>query len=156
MNDAAVAVISGVLSGGFALAGVGLSGIAASRRERAEFSRETALELAGMERLVWGDSWIELTTEIQRQEARWAIAGVPADLIQAFRASSVACWRDQRQTVERSAGQHAGIGKDLLEARETVQEAARAFLLRSGSVGSREALRIHAIEVLEASLPDRA
>jgi hypothetical protein len=154
MGNAAAAVIAGGLSGGFALAGVGVNSWIATRREHAGFGRETALELAGMERLVWGDDWIELTTNLERQEARWAVAGVPADLILDFRTISISCWQDLQRTVERSAGQHAGIGKGLLEARQAVHQAALAYLLKNGSGKSRDALRVRASEAVSAALPD--
>jgi hypothetical protein len=109
-----------------------------------------------MERLVWGDDWIELNAHLQRQEARWAVAGVPADLIQAFHAISVACWQDLQATVERSGGEHPGISKRLLEAREAVHEGARAYLLRQGSRASRDALRARATKAVSAALPTKA
>lgn len=154
MSDASLALISGILSGGFALAGVGLSNLLSTRRGRSTFGQETALELAGMERLVWGDSWIELTTHLQRQEARWAITGVPERLIHDFHRISIACWEDLQKTVERSAGEHPGIGKSLLDARQAVHEAARAHLLRSGTQASREALAAHASQAVESVLAE--
>ena len=155
MSDASLALISGALSGGFALAGVGLSNFLSTRRGRSAFGQETALELAGMERLVWGDSWIELTTHLQRHEARWAIAGLPDQLIRDFHGISIARWEDLQKTVERSAGQHPGIGKGLLDARQAVHEAARAYLLRSGTQASREELAAQASQTVETVLAER-
>jgi hypothetical protein len=40
------------------------------------FRIEAALELAGMERLVWGDDWIELQVYLQRQQSRMAAVGL--------------------------------------------------------------------------------
>lgn len=80
-SEIGVAVVSSIASGGFALLGVGLSDPRARRRARDEFSTETALELAGMERHIWETSWIELhvheLVESERAfaetapEARW-------------------------------------------------------------------------------------
>ena len=154
MADATIALISGGLSGGFALAGVGLSNWTSARRERRVFGRETARELAEMERLVWGDSWIELKAHLQKQEDRLAVAGLPDDLIEDFRAISVACWRDQHESGEHSGGEHRGMSKRLVEARQAVHGAARAELLRRGSSRSRRTLRAEASTLVQAALPE--
>lgn len=154
MADASIALISGGLSGGFALAGVGLSNWTSARREHRVFGRETALELAGMERLVWGDSWIELKAHLQRQEDRLAVAGLPDDLIDDFRAISIACWRDQHESGEHSGGEHRGMSKRLVEARQAVHGAARAELLRRGSRRSRRTLRAEASTLVQTALPE--
>jgi len=154
LADATIALISGGLSGGFALAGVGLSNWTSARRERRVFGRETALELAGMERLVWGDSWIELKAHLQRQEDRLAVAGLPEDLIDEFRAISTVCWRNQHESVENSGGKDRGMSIRLVEARQAVHSAARAELLRRGSRRSRRALRAEASALVEAALPE--
>jgi hypothetical protein len=148
MADATIALISGGLSGGFALAGVGLSNWTSARRERRVFGRESALELAGMERLIWGDNWVELQAHLQRQEDRLTVAGLPAELIEGFRAMSIACWRDGDKTREHPEGQ--GIRSYLLNARAAVHEAARAELLRRGSRRSRRALRLEAYAQVRA------
>ncbi|HEX9966858.1 MAG TPA: hypothetical protein VGB06_02820 [Solirubrobacterales bacterium] len=151
MSSEAIAIISGALSGGFALAGVGVSSWIASRRQRAEFREETVLELAGMERLVWGDNWIELNAHLQRQQARWSISGLPSSLVDDFQAISKACWRDGRQTVEQSSGKHHMISVTLLDAREAVHNAARAALMREGSRRYRESLVADASAQIEAA-----
>lgn len=153
MADAAVVLVTGALSGGFALTGVGLGNWMTGRRERRVLGREAALELADMEKLVWGDSWVDLNSHLQRQEALWAAAGVPAELIQDFRTISVACWRDLQVTVQRSAGQHPGIDSRLLQARESVHEAARAYLLATGSRPTRETLKGRASSAVRAASP---
>jgi hypothetical protein len=61
-----LALLTGLLSGGFALLGAGATTWNANRRQDARFRRETALELAGTERLIWGDSWIELNVNLKR------------------------------------------------------------------------------------------
>lgn len=155
MADSALALVSGVLSGGFALAGVGLSNWTSATREKRAFGRETALELAGMERLVWGDSWVELNAHLQRQEARWSIAGLPPDLIRDFRTVSIACWQDQQTTRERSGGEHQGIATTLLDAREAVQEVARSELLRHGSRRWRRRQRRNAATLVRESVANR-
>ena len=53
------------------------SRIGAEKTRAGPTDSETALELAGMERLVWGDDWTELEAHLQREEARLAIARVP-------------------------------------------------------------------------------
>ncbi len=153
MADGTIALISGGLSGGFALAGVGLSNWTSARRERRVFGRETALELAGMERLVWGDSWVELKAHLQRQEDRLSVAGLPDDLIDEFRAISIACWRNQHESAEHSGGEHRGMNVGLVEARQAVHSAARAELLGRGSRRSRRALRAEASALVGAALP---
>lgn|SRR5215213_7935085 len=153
MTDGAIALISGGLSGGFALAGVALSNLTSTQRERRVFGRETALELAGMERLVWGDSWIELKAHLQRQEDRLAVAGLPNELIDDFRSISIACWRDQHESGEHSGDEHRGMSTRLVEARQAVHRAARAELLRRGSRRSRRILRANATGLVQAALP---
>jgi len=152
MTNATLALASGALSGGFALAGVGLSNWTSARRERRVFGRETALELAGMERLIWGESWVELKAHLQRQEDRLAVADLPGSLIEQFRAISVACWRDQHESKEHSGGEHRGISIHLLEARDAVHSAARAELLKRGSRRARRTLRTEASELMDAVL----
>lgn len=152
MADATIALISGVLSGGFALGGVALSSWTTRRRERRVFGRETALELAGMERLVWGDSWIELKAHLQRQEDRLAVAGLPDELVGNFRRISTACWRDQHETAEHSGGEHRGMSTSLVEARQAIHDAARAELLNQGTRRSRKALRADAAALVATAL----
>jgi hypothetical protein len=154
MSNSAVAIIAGALSGGFALAGVGVSNWLAGRRERAAFRRETALELAGMERLVWGESWVELEAHLQRQEVRLAEGNVPSGLIRDFHDISVGAWRDRKQTIRESGGERQGMGSEFIDARRAVHEAARAYLLGNGSRASRAVLRIRAADLVEDALPE--
>jgi len=92
------------MAGGFALLGVGITNWRAGRREEADFRRETSLELAGMERLIWGGSYPELRGHIERQRARMSEARVPRDLVDAFESITVACWRsNQIQKRDQSA-----------------------------------------------------
>jgi hypothetical protein len=140
-NNVTFAVITGISSGGFALLGVGLNSWWSGRREKAAFR---VLELAGMERLIWGENWTELQAHLQRQQARMAIGGVPPDLIQIFHDISVACWRDLQATIELSAGEQRGIGTKLLEARELVHQAVRMCLLRDGWRRSRNTFGVEA------------
>jgi hypothetical protein len=127
-SDVGVAIVSGGLAGGFALLGVGLTSWRATRRETAAFRRETSLELAGMERLIWGESFTELRAHIERLRARMSEARVPHDLIEAFADITSACWRSYRGSMEETCGEDPGISTDLLSAREEVHEAVRAHL----------------------------
>lgn len=146
-----IPVATGLLAGGFALLGVFVSNWTAARRERATFRTETALELPHMERLVWGDDWVELSAHLQRQEARLAVAGVPHDLVEAFREISKACWRDQRESLERSDGEQ-GMSLALVHPREHVHRAINAYLLRQDGRRSRERLRRNAVEPVEQAI----
>jgi hypothetical protein len=98
VTNLGVAIVSSLAAGGFALLGAGVGDWRTWHRDRANFRTETALELAGMERHVWGDDWVELRAHIERQTARMAIAGVPSELVAAFEDISHACWRDRRDS----------------------------------------------------------
>jgi hypothetical protein len=148
--------ITSLSSGGFALLGVGVSNWMAARRERATFRTETVLELAGMERLVWGEDWVELQAHLQRQEARLAVGGVPDDLVQAFHDISLACWHNLQESIERSAGQEPGIRTQLLDARQLVHRAARAYLLRDEKRSVQAELRREAVTTTRSVLQDSA
>ena len=87
-----------------------------------------------MERQIWGSDWVELQSHLQRQEARMAVAGVPATLVDAFRNVSTECWRDLQRSIEISDGEQPGISSSLLDERQTIHRAIRAHLL-----GEREA-----------------
>lgn len=128
MADLGVAIVSSLGAGGFALLGAGVGDWRARRREKAAFKTETALELAGMERHVWGHDWVELRAHVERQTARMAVAGVPGELVAAFEDISDACWRYRRDRVEEFGEEAAGISTELLEARR-VHRALRAQLL---------------------------
>ena len=77
--DVGVVIASSASSGMFALLGVAVSNRTAVHRDARAFRTETALELPGVKRLVWGDDWIELQAYLQRQQARVALAafGLP-------------------------------------------------------------------------------
>ena len=132
-GNVAVAIVSGLLAGGFALLGGAVTTWTATKRERSKFRTETALELAGMERLIWADDWVELNVHLQRHEARLTVAGVADDLVRAFHDISIACWRDNRESLERSGGEDTGINVTLMDARRLVHAAVSHYLLR-GSV----------------------
>jgi hypothetical protein len=148
-SDVGIAIVSSLSSGGFALLGVTLSDRRARRREREAFSQETALELAGMERHIWGGEWVELHAHVQRQEARMTAASVPEDLIVAFAAITEACWRDHLRSVELSDGEFPGIATKLLDARRSVHRAIGASLLKQRR---RRTLAREAEETVQAAL----
>jgi hypothetical protein len=151
-SNVEIAIVSGLLSGGFAVLGGAITTLTASRREVRNFRTETALELAGMERFVWGNSWTELEAHLERQQARLTVAGVPEDLVTAFQSISLACWRDLRDSRELSGGEDSGIAKELLEARREVHRAIRAHLLREKQRSSRDDLRRAATTRVETVL----
>jgi hypothetical protein len=144
-SNVTVPIVTAVSSGGFALLGVGVSSWWSGRREKARFRTESVLELAGMERLIWGEDWIELQAHLQRQQARLAIGGVPEDLIQSFRTISIACWRDLQANIVGSGGQEPGIDTKLLGVREAVHCAIRMYLLREGHRSGRRESRSAAL-----------
>jgi hypothetical protein len=148
-----IAIVTGVLSGGFALLGGAITTLTAGRRERRNFETETALELAGMERLVWGEDWTELEAHLQREEARLAIARVPNDLVTALNEISSACWRDLRDSRE-VGDEYPGMDQELIEARRGVHRAIRAYLLREGRASARHELRRKAIAGVQTALAD--
>jgi hypothetical protein len=159
MPGSADVLIASLASGGFALLGVGLSNLMASRRQGAAFRTETALELASNERYVWAQDWIELQIDLERVEARLAVAGVPGDLVTAFRDISEACWRDRTRhidPVDPDERVQWGIREDLLEGRRLAQRAIRAELLRNDTRDSRIELVERAIEEIDSLLPRRS
>jgi hypothetical protein len=110
MADLGVAIVCSVAAGGFARLGAGAGDWRARRREKQSFKTETALELAGMERHVWGDDWVELRAHIERQTARMAVAGVTSELVAAFEDISHACWRDRRDHIDDASKRAHRIG----------------------------------------------
>jgi hypothetical protein len=155
MSGGELALLTGLLSGGFALLGVGATTWNANRREDARFRRETALELAGTERLIWGDSWVELNVNLKRHETRLGIAGVPEDLIEAFHNVSVECWRDNQDSLERSGGEQSGIEIELGRTRRLVERAAESYLVARGKDEDREQPRVEAVTETERVLAER-
>jgi hypothetical protein len=149
-----VALIAALLSGGFAIAGVLASDWLARRREDRQFRTTTALELAETELHVWGDSWIDLTVQLERQETQLAIAQTPEELIKALREISEMCWYDQRQTLEQTG--ESAISTTLLDARRAVNRAIAAQLLRSGSEDSRNQLQDAAVSIVRGIAADPA
>lgn len=150
MADIGVAIVSSLAAGGFALLGAGAADWRARRRDKANFKTETALELAGMERHIWGDDWVELRAHVERQTARMAVAGVPSELVAAFEEISHACWRDRRDSVEQGCDEeHVGISTKLLEARSLVHRALRAQLLDETG---KSALLDQAVDAVRAAL----
>lgn len=140
MASTAVTVVSTLSAGGFALLGAGFADWRARRREHAAFKTESALELAGMERLVWGDDWVELQAHMERQRARMTVARVPNELIEAFDMVSLACWHERQDNRENC--EHGGISVSLLTPRRLIYRAIRAHLLDEDNRGvlQREAL----------------
>jgi hypothetical protein len=149
-----IALLTGLMSGGFALLGGTVTNRYARRRDDTAFRRETALELAGMERLIWGESWVDLEVELQRQGSRLAVAGVPDDLIQAFRAISQNCWHYLDADRAISPDGEGGISSGLLRTRERVHSAIRAYLLKNETPWKRKARRVEAITATRLSLED--
>jgi len=144
--------ISAAASGSFALLGVGLSNTLAGGRDRRIARTEAALELAETERLIWEGAWIELRAALQRQQTRMAVAGVPEDLLDAFRRINEACWRYRRNEEEESGGEQSGISTALLNAREEVHRAIRAHLLREHSRPRRRTLSNSAVSLADSAL----
>src|SRR5690349_3862670 len=128
MSGGEVALLTGLLSGGFALAGVGMNNWTTARRDRRRFQTETALELASIERFIWRENWIDLNVHLQSQEARLAVAGVPTDLIEALHRVAVASWYDLHHDIELGLPE-PGIKTDLLHALHLVNRAMRAHLV---------------------------
>jgi len=154
MASTGVLVASTLASGGFALLGVGLSNSLASRRERRNVRRETALELADTERDIWEAKWIELNIQLERLDARLASEGISPDLIQALRDLSVYCWRDRTEMIEAVGEERAGISSELLEARRLIARACVTTLVSSGSRRRRAALSREALTEAHRVLTD--
>jgi hypothetical protein len=124
--------------------GVGVNNWTAARREHRRFRTETALELAGIERALWDESWLDLNALLLKHEARMAVAGVPSELIESVRRLSLASWYDRREAEEQGLPE-VGIKKDLLDALRLQLRAVRAYLL-GASRRERNLLRRDALE----------
>lgn len=127
MARTAVTIVSTLSAGGFALLGAGFADGRARRREHSAFRTESALELADMERLVWGDDWVELQVHLERQRARMTVARVPNELIGAFDRVCTACWPERQDRLDND--EEGGISTSLLTPRRMVYRAIRAHLL---------------------------
>ncbi len=149
-----IALIAGLLSGGFALLGAMVNDWNARRRERQRFRTETALDLAELERLIWGDNWTDLNLHLERQETRLAIVGISQDLIKALREVSVRCWRDLQESIELSGGEQPGINTAFLDARRATNRAVGAYLLKRETRSARQKLERQAVEEVERVLND--
>jgi len=149
-TDTAIA-ISSVASGSFALLGVAVSNRMTRNRERGRFRSDAALALADLEAAVWGDNWIELQAEVQRQQARLTIAGVGEDLAEALALVAVASWADRRAHVERVERLDAGIRSDLLDARQFGRSSCARVTARRGQGRRRDA-----VGAVTAAVGDRA
>ncbi len=114
-------------SGGFALLGVGMANWLAGRRESRTFRRQVAIDLAEVERLVWGDDLLALHVELQRLNARLTIAGVPSDVVETLNTVSLACFQSIQDDLEQSGGKHRGINPELSDARRALQEVAGSY-----------------------------
>ena len=99
---------------------------------------------------------MELQAHLQRQEARFAVMEVPDDLVQAFHDISLACRRDLQEGIKRSAGEQRGIRTELLDARQLVHRAARAYLVRDEKRPVQAELRREAVATTESLLQDSA
>jgi hypothetical protein len=155
VSDWEVALIVALLSGGFAITGVLASDWLARRREDRQFRTTTAVELAEAEQRLYGDNWLDLTVQLERQETQLAIAQTPEDLIKALREISEMCWYDGRESYERF-GPDIGIRTEFLDARRSVNRAIAAHLLRSGSKNSRHQLRSAAVSSVRRIASDPA
>jgi len=153
-DEAQIVLVTGLVSGGVALLGTWISNWFSIRREDKAFRTQTALELAGIERLVWKGDWLELNAQLQRQEARLAVARVPDDLILAFRSITQRSRRDIAESDEYSGGEHIGLNLDFVNAGDAVNRAVRAFLLRTDGRRGREELRRAAVQTTEQVISD--
>lgn len=135
-----IALVAGLLSGGFVLLGNLSSALLAAWHERRAFRTETALELSE-ERLIWESKWLDLQTHLQRQQTRLAVAGAPEVLGHALSDMSLICWADNKEDEERP-----GIDIEFLEARRKVLDAVGAHLLRRGTRRSRAKLQRDAVK----------
>src|SRR5262245_51362973 len=90
-----IAVIAGLLSGGFAIVGGFVTELLAALRTSRLFRIETALSLAANEHLIWKSGWLPLQTHLEEQQTRLAVAGVPETLNDALRDASFLCWADR-------------------------------------------------------------
>ena len=150
-----VAVLSSLLSGGFAIAGLLASDWLARRREDRQFRKATALELAEAEEHVWGSNWVDLNIHLERQETQLAIAQVPDSLIKALREISEMCWNDYQEFVLNESGDpEHGIGSELLDARRFVNRGIAAHLLRSGDEKNRRQVQEDAVATVRRIASD--
>jgi hypothetical protein len=76
---------------------------------------------------------VELQAHLQRQEARFAVTEVPDDLVQALHDISLACWRDLKEGIERSAGEQRGTVRNCsMRSSSCIEQHAHAwFEMRS-------------------------
>lgn len=151
----AVAVGGGIGLAGTML-GVAVNALTSSYRDRRQFRLETALELAGMERLIWDSgesSYPELEANRQREVARLAGSGISGDLLQGFSRITQACWRSNYASVQRS--DEGGIDSELLQAREAVHVALTVQLMKTGSRRARRRARDDALKKVKTVLPEQ-
>jgi hypothetical protein len=154
MASTGALVITSLSAGGFALLGAGLNNWWGVQREKQAFRRESALELADTERMVWGDDWIDLNIQLEKQDTRLLFAGVPNDLVHALHDISEGCWRDLRFNDEMSGGEQPGISADLIEARRLVIRAIGERLTRRTRRPSRDRLRHEAVAAVNKVFKD--
>jgi hypothetical protein len=103
------------------------------------------LELSSLERAVWQESWIELHIVLEQQRARLAVARMPADLLNALELTTLACWREIRDSAD---GDQPGISSELLDCQRRVIRAIRARLIQAKD---RDRLRVVAIQEVAAA-----
>jgi hypothetical protein len=104
-----------------------------------------------MERQIWGGSFPELRSHIERLRARMSDARIPRELVEAFTNITGECWRSHQRSIEEAPGLDPGISTQLLDAREDVHEAVRAYLRRDRD---RKKLAIEAMASVQAALSD--
>ena len=149
-----IALIAGLLSGGFAILGALFTELLAGSRTSRQFRVDTALALAANEHLIWEDHWLPLHTHLEEQQTRLAVAGVPGVLGDALFDAAHLCWADRMEGMEIHGAEHAGINTDFLAARRKVLDAIGAHLLRRGSRSSRAALEREAVATVRGLLAD--
>jgi hypothetical protein len=154
MADIGSTFAGGAIGVGGTLLGVAINFALAGRRENRRFRVETALELAGTERLIWDEtanSYVEMRAHLQRADARLSESGVSQALRSGFACITASCWAENHASLERT--DKPGINTTLLEAREKVLEAMRAVLLRNASPRRRRAMARRGLAAVRDAIP---
>jgi hypothetical protein len=150
-HDVEIALISGLLAGGFAVLSAAVTVASTGRRDERRARTETALELPDVSSLIWQPDYTALNAALTRHEARLAVAGVSGDLIDALAKTSRACWHDNRETRDQG-NEPGGINVAYLEANRAVQKAILAQLIRKPGRRARRELRRTALEGASSAL----
>jgi hypothetical protein len=155
MFDIAQVAAGGAIGIGGTLLGTTANYGLTIHRERRQFRLDTALELAGMERIVSNTSeagQVELRAHTQRQDARLIECKISAPARSAFETISMACWADASAAKE--LGRTEIIDSGLVAVRRQLQVALRAELMRSGRRSQRaKALQV-AVSAVIAAVPE--